>query len=57
VSPSGELNESVATIHLDRVTADELEAEAGACWIVRERRQVPATADYVGSAVVILEAA
>jgi SAM-dependent methyltransferase len=57
VSPSGELDESVATIHLDRVTADELEAEAGAGWIVRERRQVPATADYVGSAVVILEAA
>jgi SAM-dependent methyltransferase len=57
VSPSGELDESVATIHLDRVTADELEAEAGAGWIVRQRRQVPATADYVGSAVVILDAA
>jgi hypothetical protein len=57
VSPSGELDESVATILLDRVTADELEAEAGPAWTVCRRREVPGTVDYVGSSVVILEAA
>jgi hypothetical protein len=48
----------MATIRLDRVSADELEAEAaqGGGWSVRERRQVPPTADYVGSTVVMLEA-
>jgi SAM-dependent methyltransferase len=60
VSPAGELAESMATIRLDRVSADELEAEAAAQasgdWKLRERRQVPPTADYVGSAVVMLEA-
>jgi SAM-dependent methyltransferase len=56
VSPSGELDESVATIRLDRVTADELEAEAGPGWTVCRRREVPGTVDYVGSSVVILEA-
>ncbi len=56
VSPSGELDESVATIHLDRVTADELEAEAGPGWTVCPRREVPGTVDYVGSSVVVLEA-
>jgi SAM-dependent methyltransferase len=56
VSPEGELDESMATIRLDNLTPEELEAEAGAEWTVRGRRHVPATPDYVGSAVVILEA-
>jgi SAM-dependent methyltransferase len=55
VSPTGELDESMATIRLDSVRAEELEAEAGA-FRVRERRSVPPTRDYVGSVVVVLEA-
>ena len=57
VSPDGELSEAMFTIRLDRVDADDLEEEgrdAGFC--VLPRRSVPATEDYVGSAVVILEA-
>ena len=57
VSPSGELDESMATIRLDRVTPDELEAEADSGWTVCRRREVPGTVDYVGSSVVMLEAA
>jgi SAM-dependent methyltransferase len=58
VSPTGELDESMATIRLDRVTPDELEAEARAAggYALRDRRDVPATLDYVGSVVVMLEA-
>jgi SAM-dependent methyltransferase len=56
VSPAGELDESVATIVLDAVTPDELEDEA-LSYSVRDRRSVPATVDYVGSVVVVLEAA
>jgi SAM-dependent methyltransferase len=61
VSPDGELDESMATITLDAVRPDELEAQAvaadaGRAWRVLERRSVPATPDYVGSAVVMLEA-
>lgn len=58
VSPAGELDESMASIVLDRVTASELESEAAAAGLgVRARRTVPATGDYVGSVVVVLEAA
>ena len=58
VSPNGELDESLATIVLDSVTPEELESEAsGARYEPRERRHVPATPDYVGSVVVMLEAA
>jgi SAM-dependent methyltransferase len=59
VSPDGELAESMTTIVLDSVAPEQLEREALASggWSVRERRQVPATADYVGSVVVVLEAA
>ena len=61
VSPDGELDESMATIMLDAVRPEELEAEAlaagGGTWRVRERQSVPATVDYVGSVVVMLEAA
>jgi SAM-dependent methyltransferase len=58
VSPRGELTESMVTIELDRVGAAELEDEASALgYAVRDRRSVPATQDYVGSTVVMLEAA
>jgi SAM-dependent methyltransferase len=57
VSPQGELTESMTSVELDAVNPDELEDEA------REqgfeplaRREVPPTADYVGSTVVILRA-
>jgi SAM-dependent methyltransferase len=56
VSPSGELDEQLATILLDAVTPDQLEGEAKG-YAVRPRRHVPPTADYVGSVVVMLEAA
>jgi SAM-dependent methyltransferase len=57
VSPSGELTESMFTIELDRVTAAELEDEARAKGFgVLPRASVPPTEDYVGSAVVMLEA-
>jgi SAM-dependent methyltransferase len=58
VSPDGELDESMATIRLDRVLPEEIEAEAstGGAYVVCPRRQVPATVDYVGSVVVMLEA-
>jgi hypothetical protein len=58
VSPDGRLDESMTTIVLDSLGAEELEAEgAAARFRVLPRRQVPATGDYVGSAVVLLEAA
>jgi SAM-dependent methyltransferase len=59
VSPNGELDESMATIRLDRVEPGDLEDEALAlgCYLVKPRRKVPPTTDYVGSAVVVLEAA
>ena len=58
VSPTGELDESVTSIVLDRLEADELEAEAAAAGFrASARRTVPATGDYVGSVVVVLEAA
>jgi SAM-dependent methyltransferase len=57
VSPSGELTESYNTIRLDDLTAEELENDGRvAGFRVRRRRDVPPTRDYVGSAVVMLEA-
>ena len=57
VSPSGQLTESMFTIALDAVAPGQLEAEAaGAGFGVLPRRSVPPTDDYVGSAVVMLEA-
>jgi SAM-dependent methyltransferase len=42
-------------IRLDRLEPEELEAEAAALgFAVRERREIPATDDYVGSQVVML---
>jgi SAM-dependent methyltransferase len=58
VSPSGALTEEMASIELDAVTAAQLEAEALAHdFSVLPRRTVPPTPDYVGSDVVVLEAA
>ena len=57
VSPTGELTEELNTVVLESVSADELEQEAAEAGLVPAgRRQVPATVDYVGSTVVILEA-
>jgi SAM-dependent methyltransferase len=57
VSPAGEISEWVATIELDLVSADELEAEAADCGFrARERGWVPDTAEWTGSTVVVLEA-
>jgi SAM-dependent methyltransferase len=57
VSPDGRLEESMTTIVLDDVRAGDLEADGRAAgYRVLERRHVPATGDYVGSAVVLLEA-
>ena len=56
VSPSGELEEVVASIRLDDAPPDELE-HLGASLRMRTlpRRHVPASDDYVGSTVVVLE--
>ena len=58
VSPDGELTEAMTTILLDRLEADQLEAEAQALDLFRAlpRRTVPETDGYVGSTVVVLEA-
>ena len=58
VSPSGEHTQEMSTIELDSVTAADLEAEAREHGFEpHPRRLVPPTPDYVGSDVVILEAA
>jgi SAM-dependent methyltransferase len=56
VSPEGELEEAVTSIRLDDARPEELE-HLGASMRLRTlpRRHVPATGDYVGSAVVMLE--
>lgn len=56
VSPGGELTEELATIVLDSCAPGTLEDEARAAGLtVAGRREVPSTADYVGSTVVLLE--
>jgi SAM-dependent methyltransferase len=56
VSPAGDLTEEVADVHLDAVSADELEHEAAEAGLAAAgRRAVPATANHVGSSVVLLE--
>ena len=57
VSPAGALSEEMATIVLDSVSPDELEAEGaekGLC--VLKRAAIAPTADHVGSTVVLMEA-
>jgi SAM-dependent methyltransferase len=57
VSPGGELSESVVTIRLESVDADQLEREgAREGFRPLERRGVPETPDHVGSTVVVMEA-
>jgi len=57
VSPAGDVTEERATVELDTVDADALEAEAARVGFTpRARRRIPATRDYVGSDVVELEA-
>jgi SAM-dependent methyltransferase len=57
VSPTGELSESFNTIKLDDLAAEELESDGRAAGFhVLARHSVPPIADYVGSAVVMLEA-
>ena len=55
ISASGERKVEHDTVHLDQLTAEELEAEASAAGLAAAgRAMVPATDDYVGSVVVML---
>jgi hypothetical protein len=57
VSPNGELATSAAALRLERVDAEELGNEGQAAGFrALERRTVPATGAYVGSAVALMEA-
>jgi SAM-dependent methyltransferase len=57
VSPEGELSETRYAIHLARLTPGELEAEALTAGLVaRQRFEIAATDDHVGSVVCVLEA-
>ena len=58
VSPTGDLTEEMATIVLDSCTPATLEDEGRRAGLnPLPRRHVPPTPDYVGSTVVVLEAA
>jgi len=55
IGPGGDRASEHDVIHLDRLSADELEDEARAAGLVpRGRLTVAATADHVGSVVVTL---
>jgi SAM-dependent methyltransferase len=57
VSPGGELSEELYSIHLDAVSADDLEREAASAGLSPAgRRAVAPTPDHVGSTIVLLEA-
>jgi SAM-dependent methyltransferase len=57
VSPEGELREELDAIRLEQLDADGFEVEAREHGLIpRERIEVPATADHVGSVVCVLEA-
>lgn len=57
VSPAGDLTEEVVTLSLDSLTPEGLEEETAAAGLTPlPRREVPATRDYVGSTIVLLEA-
>ncbi|HEX2096652.1 MAG TPA: hypothetical protein VHF50_04725, partial [Solirubrobacterales bacterium] len=56
VSPSGELSEELDEVRLRRLDASAVEHEAEAAGLRPVgRREIPATADHVGSTVVVLE--
>lgn len=58
VSPEGALTEELTTIVLDSVGAEQLAEEGSAAGLLPlAPRAIPATRDYVGSTVVLLEAA
>jgi hypothetical protein len=58
VAPDGERSESLATVVLELVAAEAIEAQAlEHGYRVRPARRVPETPGYVGSSVVMLEAA
>ena len=58
VAPDGTISESLYTVRLDNVGASEVERTAERVGFrALERREVPATDVYVGSVVVMLEAA
>jgi SAM-dependent methyltransferase len=55
VSPAGELSEQLTFLHLDELTASQLEQEAQELGLSPVgRRRVPETRDYLGSTVVLL---
>jgi SAM-dependent methyltransferase len=57
VSPAGDLTDEPESVHLEALTPEELEAEAAASGLTpRERIEVPATDDHVGSTICVLEA-
>lgn len=57
VSPAGELTEEVVTLSLDSITAEALQDEgAAAGYSPLPALTVPATRDYVGATIVMLEA-
>jgi SAM-dependent methyltransferase len=57
VSPGGELSEEREAIRLERLTADEFEAEAVAAGLAARRRlEVGATEEHVGSVICVFEA-
>ena len=57
VSPTGELTDELSTVELENCAPATLEDEGRAAgYTVLDRRAVPATDDYVGSTVVMLEA-
>jgi hypothetical protein len=56
VSPAGEIEEELAAIALDYVSADRFEAEARAAGLDPiGRREIPETLDHFGSTVVICQ--
>lgn len=56
VSPRGELSEALDEVRLRRLDAGTLESEARAAGLrPAGRREIPATADHVGSTAVLLE--
>jgi hypothetical protein len=57
VAPDGQHRRSEDRIHLDELTAAQLEREAASAGFRPEsRRYIPASAEYAGSTVVILHA-
>jgi hypothetical protein len=54
VSPSGDLHEELVEIALDLVSAEELAGELREAGFTElERREIPETADHIGSTVIV----